>query len=140
MSTLVRDRATAQPTPSPAREPRSRPSRRTLLLAGAAIAWILGFLVLHGTSTLTLPASELTDLHRSLNQFNVWVAANRADNPVFLYVFTPLRAAVDAVANLFITLFAASSTGLRLPEIGWLGTVGLLGWIAFAIGNARSRC
>jgi len=45
MSTLVRDRATAQPTPSPAREPRSRPSRRTLLLAGAAIAWILGFLV-----------------------------------------------------------------------------------------------
>ena len=137
MSTLVRDRATVQPTPAPAREPRRRPSRRTLLLAGAAVLWILGFLVLHGTSTLTLPASELTDLHRSLNQFNAWVAANRADNPVFLYFFTPLRAAVDAVASLFITTFAASSTGLRLPEIGWLGTVGLLGWIAFAIGNAR---
>ncbi|SDP80063.1 glycine betaine/proline transport system permease protein [Arthrobacter sp. ok909] len=137
MSTLVRDRATAQPTPAPAREPRRRPSRRTILLGGAAVVWILGFLVLHGTSTLPLPASELTDLHRSLNQFNAWVAANRADNPVFLYVFTPLRAAVDAVASLFITLFAASSTGLRLPEIGWLGTVGLLGWIAFAFGNAR---
>ena len=142
MSILVRDRATAQLAPSlppspPYREPRRRPSRRTLLLAGAAVVWILGFAFLHGTSTLTLPASELTDLHRSLNQFNAWVAANRADNPVFLYVFTPLRAGVDAVANLFITTFAASSTGLRLPEIGWLGTVGLLGWIAFAIGNVR---
>ncbi|GEP25729.1 MULTISPECIES: proline/glycine betaine ABC transporter permease [Cryobacterium] len=141
MSVLVRDRATAQPAPfpSPSRtlEPRRRPSRRTILLASAVVVWILGFVFLHGTSTLTLPASELTDLHRSLNQFNVWVAANRADNPVFLYVLTPLRAGVDAVANLFITTFAASSTGLRLPEIGWLGTVGLLGWIALAIGNAR---
>ena len=141
MSVLVRDRATAQPAPFPSpsrtREPRRRPSRRTILLASAVVVWILGFVFLHGTSTLTLPASELTDLHRSLNQFNVWVAANRADNPVFLYVLTPLRAGVDAVANLFITTFAASSTGLRLPEIGWLGTVGLLGWIALAIGNAR---
>ena len=141
MSVLVRDRATAQPAPFPSpsrtREPRRRPSRRTILLASAVVVWILGFVFLHGTSTLKLPASELTDLHRSLNQFNVWVAANRADNPVFLYVLTPLRAGVDAVANLFITTFAASSTGLRLPEIGWLGTVGLLGWIALAIGNAR---
>ncbi|TFD84966.1 ABC transporter permease subunit [Cryobacterium serini] len=125
------------PSPSSSRQPRRRPSLRTILLASAAVIWILGFVILHGTSTLTLPASELTDLHRSLNQFNAWVAANRADNPLFLYVFTPLRAGVDAVANLFITTFAASSTGLRLPEIGWLGTVGLLGWIALAIGNAR---
>lgn len=137
MSTLVRDRTGVQPAPPATREPRRRPSRRTTLLAGAAVVWILGFLALHGTSTLTLPASELTDLHRSLNQLNAWVAANRADNPVFLYIFTPLRAAVDGVANLFITIFAASSTGLRLPEIGWFGTVGLLGWIALAVGNAR---
>ncbi|XAS70058.1 ABC transporter permease subunit [Micrococcaceae bacterium Sec5.1] len=137
MTTLVRDQEKVQPTSTPVREPRRRPSRRTVLLVGAGVFWILGFLILHGTSTLTLPASELTDLHRSLNQFNAWVAANRADNPVFLYVFTPLRAVVDNVANLFITLFAASSTGLRLPEIGWFGTVGLLGWIAFAVGNAR---
>lgn len=141
MSILVRDRATALPEPAPSptssRQRRRRPSLRTILLASAAVIWILGFVILHGTSNLTLPASELTDLHRSLNQFNAWVAANRADNPLFLYVFTPLRAGVDAVANLFITTFAASSTGLRLPEIGWLGTVGLLGWIALAIGNAR---
>jgi glycine betaine/proline transport system permease protein len=137
MSTLVRDRAPVQANPPAVRAPRKRLSRRTVLLGGAGVLWLLGFLFLHGTSTLTLPASELTDLHRSLNQFNAWVAANRADNPVFQYVFTPLRSAVDAVANLFIGTFASSSTGLRLPEIGWLGTVGLLSWIAFAVGNAR---
>ncbi|HAP90310.1 MAG TPA: hypothetical protein DCR15_11445, partial [Arthrobacter bacterium] len=73
MSTLVRDRERVRPAPPTVKEPRRRPSRRTTLLAGAAVVWILGFLVLHGTSTLALPASELTDLHRSLNQFNAWV-------------------------------------------------------------------
>ena len=43
---------------------------------------------------------------------------------------------MDAVANLFIATFAASSTGLRLPEIGWLGTVGLL-TVAYAVGDVR---
>jgi glycine betaine/proline transport system permease protein len=137
MSALVQERKTAQAAPATASEPRRRPSRRTILLLSAAAIWILGFLVLNGTATLALPASELTDLHRSLNQFNSWVAANRADNPLFLYVFTPLRSAVDAVANLFTTTFAATATGLRLPEIGWLGTVGLLTWIALAVGNVR---
>ena len=137
MSTLVRDRAVVEAESNPVREPRRRPRRRTLLLAGAGVLWFLGFVVLHGTGTLTLPASELTDLHRSLNQFNAWVASNRADNPVFLYILAPLRAAVDAVANVFTTIFAATETGLRLPEVGWLGTVGVLTWIAYAVGNAR---
>lgn len=137
MSTLTRDRAPVQEPPAALRPPRKRMSRRTLLLGAAGVVWLLGFLVLRGTSTLTLPASELTDLHRALNQFNAWVASNRADNPVFQYVFTPFRSAVDSVANLFTSTFAASTTGLRLPEIGWLGTVGLLSWIAFAVGNAR---
>src|SRR5690349_25143273 len=137
MTTLVRHQEKVQPQSTSVREPRRRPSRRTMLLVSAGAVWILGFLILHGTSTLTLPASELTDLHRSLNQFNAWVAANRADNPIFLYFFTPLRTAVDAVANMFTTTFAATPTGLRLPEIGWLGTVGLLTWIALAeIGRA----
>ena len=136
MSALLEKQKTVQAAPV-IFEARRRPSRRTVLLLAAGALWILGFLLLNGTATLALPASELTDLHRSLNQFNAWVAANRADNPVFLYFFTPLRTAVDAVANLFTTTFAATSTGLRLPEIGWLGTVGLLTWIALAVGNVR---
>ncbi|MEW1809753.1 ABC transporter permease subunit [Pseudarthrobacter phenanthrenivorans] len=136
MSALLEQQQTVQPAPV-LPEARRRPSQRTVLLLAAAALWILGFLLLNGTATLALPASELTDLHRSLNQFNAWVAANRADNPVFLYFFTPLRTAVDAVANMFTTTFAATPTGLRLPEIGWLGTVALLTWIALAVGNVR---
>ncbi|MBT2594962.1 proline/glycine betaine ABC transporter permease [Arthrobacter sp. ISL-72] len=136
-STLLRERAAVQTGGDPLRAARRRPSRRTIMLGGAAAVWLLGFVFLHGFGTLALPSSELTDLHRSLNQFNAWVASNRSDNPIFLYVLSPLRAAVDAVASLFITVFAASSTGLRLPEIGWLGTVALLSWTAYAVGNAR---
>ncbi|OFI37580.1 ABC transporter permease [Arthrobacter sp. SW1] len=133
---LGAEKATNTPA-APPTVPRRRLSRRALLLISAAVVWTVGFVFLHGTGTLALPTSELTDLHRSLNQFNSWVASNRDDNPVFLYLLSPLRSAVDAVAAVFTTVFAASSTGLGLPEIGWLGTVALLGWLAFAVGNAR---
>ncbi|WP_115788628.1 ABC transporter permease [Arthrobacter silvisoli] len=137
-ATLTEAKETVRTEPSPNPEPRRRrPSRRVVLLGSAALTWLLGFLFLHGTATLALPTSELTDLHRTLNHFNSWVASNRTDNPVFLYLLSPLRTGVDAVANAFTTIFAASTTGLRLPEIGWLGTVALLGWIAWAVGNAR---
>ncbi|WP_120521838.1 ABC transporter permease [Arthrobacter celericrescens] len=136
-ATLIELEKTSGTEPAPAKLPRRRLSRRALLLLSAAVVWIAGFVFLHGTGTLALPTSELTDLHRSLNHFNSWVASNRDDNPVFLYLLSPLRSAVDAVAAVFTTVFAASSIGLGLPEIGWLGTVALLGWIAFAVGNAR---
>ena len=136
-ATLVDLEETPDTQAAPVRAPRRRLSRKTVLLLSAGAIWLAGYFLLRGTGTLTLPTAELTDLHRSLNHFNAWVASNRADNPVFLYVFSPLRSAVDAVANVFTTTFAASPTGLRLPEIGWLGTVGLLSWIAFAVGNAR---
>ena len=44
-----------------------------MLLAGAGALWLLGFLILQGIGTLALPTSELTDLHRSLNQFMPFV-------------------------------------------------------------------
>ncbi len=110
---------------------------RTALLLGAGTLWLLGYLFLHGTGTLALPASELTDLHRSLNHFNSWIAENRSGNPVFMYVLTPLRGAVGSVAGFFMAVFAASPTGQVIPVMGWLGTVAVLTWVAFAVGNLR---
>ncbi|MBG0739709.1 ABC transporter permease subunit [Paeniglutamicibacter antarcticus] len=136
MATLLQDRpAAARPARSPVAG--RRVSRRTWLLLAAAVLWLLGFLLLRGTGTLALPASELTDLHRSLNRFNGWIAENRDGNPVFMYILTPLRSAVGLVAGFFMAVFAASPTGEVIPVLGWLGTVAVLTWIAFAVGNIR---
>ncbi|MCZ2404909.1 ABC transporter permease subunit [Paenarthrobacter sp. Z7-10] len=137
MATLLRDRTAIPAKPSAVRESRRRLSRRTWLLLSAGVLWLLGYLFLHGTGTLALPASELTDLHRNLNHFNSWIAENRSGNPVFMYVLTPLRNLVGAIAGFFMAVFAASPTGQVIPVMGWLGTVAVLTWIAFAVGNVR---
>ncbi|MDJ0354648.1 ABC transporter permease subunit [Paenarthrobacter sp. PH39-S1] len=137
MATLLRDRPAAATRPDRGSLGARRVSRRTWLLLAAAVLWLLGFLLLRGTGTLALPASELTDLHRSLNRFNGWIAENRDGNPVFMYILTPLRSAVGLVAGFFMALFAASPTGEVIPVLGWLGTVAVLTWIAFAVGNVR---
>lgn len=137
MSTLVSDGTrAAAPVSNPVNDRRKLSGRARLLLS-AGIVWLLGFIFLRGTSTLSLPASELTDLHRNLNNISAWVATNRNDNPIFQYFLDPLRALVDTVANVFMLLFAATPTGLNVPQVGWLGTVALLTWIAFAVGNVR---
>ncbi|MDQ6753210.1 MAG: ABC transporter permease subunit [Actinomycetota bacterium] len=137
MATLFRDRPVLAAGSGARTGSRRRISRRTVLLLGAGALWLLGYLFLHGTGTLALPASELTDLHRSLNNFNSWIAENRAGNPIFMYVFTPLRGVVGSVAGFFMAVFAASPTGQVIPVMGWLGTVAVLTWIAFAVGNLR---
>jgi glycine betaine/proline transport system permease protein len=137
MATLFRARPVLAAGPGTTAGNRRRISRRTALLLGAGALWLLGYLFLHGTGTLALPASELTDLHRSLNHFNSWIAENRAGNPVFMYVLTPLRGAVGSVAGFFMAVFAASPTGQVIPVMGWLGTVAVLTWVAFAVGNLR---
>ncbi len=137
MATLLRGRSVLATGRAAGQGSRRRVSLRTWLLVGAGALWLAGYLFLHGTGTLALPASELTDLHRSLNHFNAWIAENRAGNPVFMYVFTPLRSAVGLVANFFMAVFAASPTGQVIPVMGWLGTVAVLTWIAFAVGNIR---
>ena len=137
MATLLRGRSVLATGRLSRQESQRRVSLRTWLLLSAGALWLLGYLFLHGTATLALPASELTDLHRSLNNFNAWIAENRAGNPVFMYVLTPLRSAVGLVANFFMAIFAASPSGQVIPVLGWLGTVAVLTWIAFAVGNLR---
>ena len=60
MATLLRDRPAAATRPARGPAAGRRVSRRTWLLLAAAVLWLLGFLLLRGTGTLALPASELT--------------------------------------------------------------------------------
>lgn len=137
MATLLRERPVLAAGPTAGNRNWRGISRRSSLLLAAGLLWLLGYLFLHGTATLALPASDLTDLHRGLNHFNAWIADNRTNNPVFLYLLEPLRTGVGAAANFFMAIFAASPTGQVIPVMGWLGTVAVLTWIAFAVGNIR---
>ncbi|WP_425245686.1 ABC transporter permease [Streptomyces sp. NEAU-NA10] len=111
-------------------------SRRTVL-AAIMVVWLVLFAVLRGKQTLTLAAADLTDLHRWFNDVNDSIGANRNSNPLFLYFFNEIRLVIDTLVTFVQDLIAQPSDGRPVPQIGWLGVVGITGYVSWAVGNWR---
>jgi glycine betaine/proline transport system permease protein len=118
-----------------AAKPRRIPNWGWALIAGAVL-WLLAYLIWGGQANLPLAPSELTEVHRALNDANTWVGENRGSNGVLL-ALDQLRVVVGAVVAFFLGLLSESTYGLGYPEIGWLGVVALFTWIAWFAGNGR---
>ncbi|WP_225094655.1 proline/glycine betaine ABC transporter permease [Streptomyces sp. CoH27] len=110
---------------------------RPMVVAGILIAWLVLFAVLRGRQTLTLAAADLTGLHRWLNDLNDSIGANRNSNPLFLYFFNEIRLVIDNLVT-FVQSLISQPTGTRpVPQIGWLGVVGITGYVSWAVANWR---
>ncbi|MFD8396505.1 ABC transporter permease [Streptomyces sp. NPDC059680] len=110
---------------------------RPMVVAAILLAWLVLFAVLRGRQTLALAAADLTGLHRWLNDLNDSIGANRNSNPLFLYFFNEIRLAIDNLVT-FVQSLISQPTGSRpVPQIGWLGVVGLTGYVSWAVGNWR---
>ncbi|MGW7205504.1 ABC transporter permease [Streptomyces sp. NPDC054837] len=121
--------------PAPA-QPVRRISR-SMVIAAILVVWLVLFAVLRGKQTLTLAAADLTDLHRWFNDVNDSIGANRNSNPLFLYFFNEIRLVIDNVVT-FVQELISQPTGDRpVPQIGWLGVVGIVGFGSWAVGNWR---
>ncbi|MEU1194433.1 ABC transporter permease subunit [Streptomyces sp. NPDC005859] len=110
---------------------------RSLLLAAILVVWLVLFAVLRGRQTLSLAAADLTDLHRWINDIRDSVGANRNSNPLFLYFFNEIRLVIDNLVTFVQDLISQPSGDRPLPQIGWLGVVGLAGYVSWAVGNWR---
>ncbi|MFH8626502.1 ABC transporter permease [Streptomyces vietnamensis] len=113
-----------------------RVGRRTVVAAILA-AWLLLFVVLRGKQTLTLAAADLTDLHRWFNDVNDSIGADRNSNPLFLYFFNEIRLVIDNLVTFVQHLISQPPAGRPVPQIGWLGVVGIAGYVSWAVGNWR---
>ncbi|MER5204065.1 ABC transporter permease subunit [Streptomyces sp. NPDC002825] len=113
-----------------------RVGRRTVVAAILA-AWLLLFVLLRGKQTLALAAADLTDLHRWFNDVNDSIGADRNSNPLFLYFFNEIRLVIDNLVTFIQHLISQPPAGRPVPEIGWLGVVGLAGYVSWAVGNWR---
>jgi glycine betaine/proline transport system permease protein len=110
---------------------------RGRIVAGILAVWLLLWLFLRGTHTLTLGPAQLTSLHHWLNELNDSIGANRNSNPFFLYFFNYIRLFIDEFVVFLQSLFAQPSFGRPLPLVGWLGVVALVGWVSYAVANVR---
>ncbi|WP_328767061.1 ABC transporter permease [Streptomyces sp. NBC_00286] len=110
---------------------------RRMVIAAILVIWLVLFAVLRGTHTLTLAAADLTDLHRWFNDVNDSIGANRNSNPLFLYFFNEIRLVIDTLVTFVQELISQAPAGRPVPQIGWLGVVGIAGYVSWAVGNWR---
>ncbi|MEH0554335.1 ABC transporter permease [Streptomyces sp. B21-101] len=120
---------------APARS--ARTVSRPLLIAAILVLWLALFAVLRGRQTLSLAAADLTDLHRWFNDVNDSIGANRDSNPLFLYFFNEIRLVIDNLVTFVQELISQPSGARPVPQIGWLGVVGIAGYVSWAFGNWR---
>ncbi|MEU0408407.1 ABC transporter permease subunit [Streptomyces griseorubiginosus] len=126
-----------QRTPAPPPVAPVRRISRSMVIAGIVVVWLVLFAVLRGKQTLTLAAADLTDLHRWLNDVNDSIGADRNSNPLFLYFFNEIRLVIDNLVTFVQDLISQPSGDRPLPQIGWLGVVGLAGYVSWAVANWR---
>ncbi|MFJ6479974.1 MULTISPECIES: ABC transporter permease [unclassified Streptomyces] len=110
---------------------------RRMVVAAIMVGWLVLFALLRGKQTLALAAADLTDLHRWFNDVNDSIGANRNSNPLFLYFFNEIRLVIDNLVTFVQDLISQPSADRPLPQIGWLGVVGIAGYISWAVGNWR---
>ncbi|MFI6252380.1 ABC transporter permease [Streptomyces sp. NPDC051016] len=110
---------------------------RPMAVAAIVLVWLALFAALRGRQTLTLAAADLTGLHRWLNDVNDSIGANRNSNPVFLYFFNEIRLVIDNLVTFVQSLISQPTGGRPVPQIGWLGVVGITGYVSWAVGNWR---
>ncbi|MCL8014834.1 proline/glycine betaine ABC transporter permease [Streptomyces sp. AS02] len=110
---------------------------RSVVVGVVLVVWLVLFLVLRGRQTLALGAADLTDLHRWFNDVNDSIGANRNSNPLFLYFFNEIRLVIDTLVTFVQELISQPSADRPVPQIGWLGVVGIAGYVSWALGNWR---
>ncbi|MDT9701230.1 ABC transporter permease subunit [Streptomyces sp. P17] len=120
---------------APVEEPRK--VSRSMVVGAILAVWLLLFALLRGKQTLALGAADLTDLHRWFNDVNDSIGANRNSNPLFLYFFNEIRLVIDSLVTFVQELISQPSADRPLPRIGWLGVVGVTGYVSWAVGNWR---
>ncbi|MER5433758.1 ABC transporter permease subunit [Streptomyces sp. NPDC002588] len=125
----------AAPQAEPARA--ARRISRPVVLAAILVGWLLLFALLRGKQTLSLAAADLTGLHRWFNDVNDSIGAGRNSNPLFLYFFNEIRLIIDNLVTFVQDLISQPSGDRPVPQIGWLGVVGIVGYVSWAVGNWR---
>ncbi|WP_089922208.1 ABC transporter permease subunit [Lentzea albida] len=122
---------------APTSQPRALQHRKSLVLAGIVVAWLVLWVLFRNVWTLSLGAADLTPLHRWINDVNDAVGASRNSNPVFLYFFNEIRLVIDEFVTFVQALIAQPSFGRPVPVIGWLGVVAIAGFVSLAVAGWR---
>ncbi|WP_235529986.1 ABC transporter permease [Nocardioides sp. Root151] len=97
-------------------------------------AWILAWWLMKGSHTLALPGREHTDLHNEMTGWRNDLIAGRDDNPLMQFTGNVAEGALNAV-DWLQRMLSKPNYPRPVPEIGWLGLLGIMMWIAHAVAG-----
>jgi glycine betaine/proline transport system permease protein len=112
--------------------------RRWFLVVLLFVVWFAVATILKGHDTLELSTMENTPVTNWLNDAIDSIRANRQSSPLFVYVFTPIRIAVEAFVQGIRSVISLPSGANVIPLVGWLGSLSIVGYIVYATSNLRT--
>ncbi len=111
--------------------------KKSHLLLGLFVVWVVLAKVFHGVATLELPTAENTPVTTTVGEAAAAIRGNRTTSPAFVYFFNPIRAFIDGFVELIRAVISVPPSGAVIPLIGWLGVVGILGFVVYATSRMR---
>lgn len=111
-----------------------RPNRANLAI-GVVVVWVLAYLALNSTNTLSLDQGSSNALHRWLNHLNDSAAAGRNTSPFFVYFINQIQVGTTHLVTWSQDLLSQPANGRPLPIIGWLGVIAIVTYLSAVFGN-----
>ena len=112
--------------------------RRSTLIVLLLVAWVVLATAFKGVHTLELSTATNTPVTEWLREFAASIRGSRAEAPIFVYVFNPIRGGIEGFVEVIRAVIAVPAAGNVIPVIGWLGVVALVGFIVYASSNWRT--
>ena len=105
---------------------------------GIIVVWLVLFAALKGKQTLELAFQDTTGFHQWLNDVRDWVQLEGQDNWFFGGVLGAIGDFFNSAVQWMQKLISIPAFPRPVPQIGWLGVVGLAAWITWAVAGLRS--
>jgi glycine betaine/proline transport system permease protein len=106
--------------------------RRWVLLLLLLVAWLVLANIFKGRDTLELSTMQNTPVTQWLNDGIDAIRANRQSNPVFVYLFNPIRVMVEFFVQTIRTVISLPQGSNVIPMVGWLGSLAIVGYVVYA--------
>lgn len=111
--------------------------RKALLLVVLLGIWIVVSRFFQDVDTLQISTAEDTPVTEAFREGAAAIRGNRSSSPIFLYLFNPIRIFINDFVELIRALISVPTGGGIIPVIGWLGVVGILGFVVYATSRLR---
>jgi glycine betaine/proline transport system permease protein len=111
--------------------------RRSWLIGGLFFIWVALAQILQGKATLELAVPENSTFTAWAGEVADSIRDNRTDGFAFKYFFNPIREFVDGFVTIIREFIAIPNGNSSIPVLGWLGVIAVIGFVVFAVSNAR---